>query len=167
MYRTPTVSSKLTANKQLLCVHTNDLDFHYTELLLCQEAKVVGNRMLGFDCSTVSCFFLSLQKWGSRAQYLGKEDIKAGWPPWGQPAMLAPFHVVPPLLKEVVATTERKQSYWKDQREERGVDEEVDVGVIPETQCLLPVWPIKISFGETLHFSPWDISLYSSGFGVR
>lgn len=47
-------------------MHTNDLDFHFTELLMCQEEEVGGDKMLGFDCSTVSCSFLPLQKRGPR-----------------------------------------------------------------------------------------------------
>lgn len=39
-------------------MHTNDLDFHYTELLTCQEAEVGGDKMLGFGCSAASYFFL-------------------------------------------------------------------------------------------------------------
>lgn len=29
-------------------MHISDLDFHYTELLICQEAEVGGDKMLSF-----------------------------------------------------------------------------------------------------------------------
>jgi hypothetical protein len=86
-------------------VCTNDLDFHYTELLVCSEAKVGGDKMFGFECSTASCSFFLLQKGSPREQYLGG-GIEASWIHVGNTPILAPFHVVPLLPEEVVATTD-------------------------------------------------------------